>query len=138
MKNGPYELVVAPEGYPGKKYRGRYCYEHHLVYWMEFGRLLKRGECLHHKDDCKRRNVADNLELQTVSQHVRGHNLERGRAMVSMHCPCCGCAFERERSQTYLVKKQARSFCSRACIIRYCVHGVRASVEDVIEFRNAG
>lgn len=33
VKNGPYELVIAPEEYPGKKYRGRYAYEHRVNYW---------------------------------------------------------------------------------------------------------
>jgi HNH endonuclease len=139
VKNGPYELVVAPKDYPGKKYRGRYCYEHHLVFWRKFGRIPKRGECLHHKDDQKRRNVPDNLELKTVVKHVHDHNVQKGRDMVKLRCPCCGDSFERERRQTHFVKDQERSFCSRPCIILYCVHGVRANVENVeLEFHIAG
>ena len=37
MKNGDYILVKAPTNYPGKKYRNKYCYEHHLVYWQHYG-----------------------------------------------------------------------------------------------------
>ena len=31
MKSGNYILIKAPDNYPGKKYRGKYCYEHHYV-----------------------------------------------------------------------------------------------------------
>ena len=33
MINGDYILVVAPDDYPGVRYREKYCYEHYLVYW---------------------------------------------------------------------------------------------------------
>ena len=44
MINGDYILVVAPPDYPGVKYRGRYCYEHRLVWWKEHNFLPKDDE----------------------------------------------------------------------------------------------
>lgn len=61
MRNGPYEMVVAPAGYPGKKYRGRYVYEHQLVWWKKTGKLVPLGFVLHHKNEHKRHNVFSNL-----------------------------------------------------------------------------
>ena len=43
MKNGPYILVAALETYPGKKYRGKYCYEHHMVWWKKHKQITKEN-----------------------------------------------------------------------------------------------
>jgi len=43
MKNGPYEMVIAPEEYPGRRYRNRYVYEHQLVWWKNTGKLVPKG-----------------------------------------------------------------------------------------------
>lgn len=77
MRNGPYILVGAPEDYPGPKYRGRYCYEHHLVWWENGGQLPRVGELIHHVNHDKTDNQYENLELMTVSAHTRQHNFER-------------------------------------------------------------
>lgn len=74
MKNGPYELVKAPLDYPGKKYRGLYCYEHHLVYWKKHRIVPSNGEVIHHKNGIKRDNRIQNLELKTVKEHNADHN----------------------------------------------------------------
>ena len=37
MKNGDYNLAIAPPDFPGKKYRGKYCSEHVLNYWLANG-----------------------------------------------------------------------------------------------------
>lgn len=37
MRCGPYILIIPPPEYPGKKYRGRYAYEHHVVWWENTG-----------------------------------------------------------------------------------------------------
>jgi hypothetical protein len=77
MRNGKYTLVIAPSDYPGLRYRGRYIYEHHLVWWHHTGQIVPPGFLLHHKDDDKRRNVFDNLELKERGQHTSDHMAAR-------------------------------------------------------------
>ena len=74
MKNGSYTLVFAPPGYRGKKYRGKYVYEHRLVLERKLGRLLCRGEIAHHKNENKRDNRASNIELKTKGEHTSHHH----------------------------------------------------------------
>ena len=74
MKNGPYELVIAPDDFPGKKYRDIYCYEHTLVWWINTGVIPKSNEIIHHKQPGnKRDNRFENLELLTNSEHAKLH-----------------------------------------------------------------
>jgi hypothetical protein len=76
MKNGPYELVPAPKGYRGKKYRGKYVYEHRVVAERKIGRTLKADEVVHHKNGQKRDNRASNLGVKLRAEHTREHNDE--------------------------------------------------------------
>jgi hypothetical protein len=93
VKNGPYELVVAPATYPGVKYRNRYIYEHHLVWWLSTGKLVPPGFVLHHKNENKRDNTATNLELKSNGSHTAKHNAERREPPVCVECHWCGTAF---------------------------------------------
>lgn len=115
MRNGNYELVKAPADYPGRKYRGRYCYEHHLVWWINTGEVPNPNQVLHHKNGDTRDNRFCNLELLSWRRHSSEHTAKRGKAMVEMRCPSCGTMFVRERRQTHLVKGGQLSFCSRSC-----------------------
>ena len=129
MRNGDYELVVAPVDFPGLKYRGRYCYEHTLVYWRNTGRIPGPTECLHHINEKKRDNCFENLELKTRVTHAKEHGAEQGRVVVQLRCPSCRRVFERERRQTHLGKKRGKAtFCSRQCSGR----GDSGDVENVI------
>ena len=116
MRNGDYILVKAPEEFPGKKYRGRYCYEHHLVYWQHYGVVPNSQEIIHHIDENKYNNDISNLELKTRSQHSIEHNSVRKRTMVRLKCPGCGKIFVRERRQSYLVTGHNMSCCSHYCV----------------------
>lgn len=144
MRNGPYELVPAPAEYPGKKYRGRYCYEHILVWWQATGQLPQRGEVLHHKDGNKRNNTRENLELLTAHQHRVLHGSEKLVSYVRLRCPSCGALFSRERRLTHLGKKQGRyTACSRRCagaLSGRCrpiaQEDLRVSLNVVSEFRS--
>ena len=86
MKNGSYILVIASENYPGKKYRDRYCYEHHLVYWKETGIIPKKGEIIHHKDENKTNNNFSNLKLIYSSEHNKIHS---SVAYLTFKCNYC-------------------------------------------------
>lgn len=77
MRNGPYEMVVAPENYPGFRYRNRYIYEHHLVWWIHTKTLVSDGHVIHHINGVKRDNRIENLELQHRGEHTREHLLKR-------------------------------------------------------------
>ena len=74
MKNGPYELVVPPYRYPGKRYRGRYAYEHHVVWWETTGQAVGDGFVVHHKNGDRRDNDFGNLEVLPKGEHTGLHN----------------------------------------------------------------
>jgi len=116
MKNGDYILVRAPDEYPGTKYRGRYCYEHLLVFWQTHGFLPKNGEIVHHKDGNKHNNSPENLALMKTSEHVSMHKKEQSKNYVELICPGCQKVFVREKRQTHLVKHgNSATCCSRHC-----------------------
>ena len=116
MINGDYIMVIAPNDYPGKKYRGKYCYEHYLVYWQAFGVIPKDDEIIHHKDENKHHNVPENLELLKRKEHSTLHNKKRLSSLVLLKCPGCQKIFIRERRQSFLVKGGAYTCCSRKCV----------------------
>lgn len=109
MKNGPYILIIAPSDYPGKKYRNRYAYEHHVVYWKTYGRVPKNGEMIHHKNHNRHDNKISNLVLMTPSEHRLTHS--DGRVMLDLICGFCKKLFIREK-RTVQFK---RSYCSKKC-----------------------
>ena len=113
MKNGEYELVVAPEEYPGKKYRGRYVLEHHLVWWKEKGEVLKPGEVIHHINGKKRDNRFSNLEKMASERHSRMHK-STGKTMSKVICSNCGKHFEREKR--LLNSRYKNYYCNRSCM----------------------
>lgn len=109
MKNGSYELVIAPKNYPGKKYRGRYAYEHHIVFWKYKKTIIKNEEIIHHKNNNKRDNRIENLELLTNQDHSKLH--ARGKSQIELCCPICAKTFKKELRQ---FKKRLTS-CSKFC-----------------------
>lgn len=115
MKNGDYELVRAPPGYPGKRYRGLYCYEHHLVWWQNTGALPPEGHVVHHKNENKRDNRFENLESKEWSLHSAEH---MQKPLISAVCGWCREEFSISGAE--LRKRQKRSetgdiYCSRSC-----------------------
>jgi hypothetical protein len=75
MKNGEYIMVVAPEYYPGKRYRQRYVYEHVLVWWLNTGEVINtKTHLVHHINENKHDNIFSNLELLTRSEHSKHHH----------------------------------------------------------------
>lgn len=108
MKNGKYILIVAPPDYKGVLYRNRYCCEHHYVWWLNTGELIKPNEVIHHKDENSHNNLFSNLEKHTRSYHGYLHH-KKSKIKLSFVCQNCGTTFVREGLKNY-------KFCSRRCI----------------------
>jgi DNA polymerase II large subunit len=120
MKNGPYTLVVAPEDYPGKKYRDRYVYEHHLVWWKNTGEVLNtETHLIHHENENKRDNRFENLSKMGKGPHSSHH--ARPQEMVDLTCDWCGERFRRDARSHRSRKKQGyqHSFCSGSHQVKY-------------------
>ena len=117
MSNGDYNLVHAPDDWPGKKYRGRYCLEHHYVYWRYTGIVPLKGQCIHHRNGDTKDNRFNNLVLTTQEAHGRHHGF-RPVKMVVLVCPNCGKVFTRKRRNTHLMswRQSKRTFCSHRCV----------------------
>lgn len=116
MRNGPYELIIAPDDYTGKLYRERYAYEHHVVYWQHTGHILKEDEHIHHRNERKRDNRFENLKLTKRTDHVK-HHKTTGKNMVDLVCPICNKEFKKEFRHTHLApyNKKESTCCSRSC-----------------------
>lgn len=126
VKNGSYELVKAPIDYPGKKYRERYVYEHHLVWWKNTGQVVPEGFDVHHKNEQKRDNRFENLELKEHTKHCGDHASERGEGLVEIECGSCKKNFFKRKRHVEGSKKKGQKsfFCSNQCKfqgqMKYC------------------
>lgn len=112
MKNGKYTLIVAPNGYPGKHYRGRYSYEHTVEFWKKEKRLPLAGHVVHHINGLYTDNSWDNLEEMLRSDHSLHHKqdvpLTHGaHSAYRRGCRCDECkAFHTAEHQKYRLKKK--------------------------------
>jgi len=115
MKNGPYELVVAPKTYPGKKYRGKYAYEHHIVYWRNFNVVPVKGKVVHHKNGKKRDNRISNLELISEQEH-RIHHIKPAKT-IEIECWGCEKKFVITQRVYRTRKRQTKTglYCGKSC-----------------------
>lgn len=127
MRNGDYVLIVAPKDYPGKLYRGKYCYEHHYVYWKHFNILINDNTIIHHKDENKQNNNICNLELRDRIKHIKHHNFMKKSRLVMLKCPNCEKIFIKERRNTFIVKGGSFSACSRECV------GLFRGLDDIVK-----
>lgn len=117
MKNGPYTLLVPPERYPGKKYRSRYAYEHHIVWWKHSGALVPQGYEIHHINGDHRDNTIKNLKLVSASEHREIHGKLRSQKALIIR-KCAGCSKEFKIKGSFLrtrLKTSKRIFCKRSC-----------------------
>lgn len=119
MKNGPYTLIVAPKEYPGKRYRGRYCYEHHFVWWKKHGSAPSTGMEIHHKNGDHRDNRLKNLVLLTAREHKIHHGLIRSMdALKKIKCDACG--IDKWYIKSVINDRRSRNlgnkiYCSKKC-----------------------
>lgn len=122
MKNGPYIMLVAPANYPGKKYRGRYAYEHHIKWWKKHNLLPKKGYEIHHKNGDHQDNRMCNLQMVTASEHAKLHGLKRTLAATkTMKCAFCKKfnVVGKQSHLNYRFKKNGnRIFCGRSCQVK--------------------
>lgn len=119
MKNGPYILLLAPKDYPGKKYRNKYVYEHHLVWWKFTKQLIPKGFEIHHKNGDHKDNRINNLQLLTSSQHKKEHGkIRKEKALLNFICVSCKKEHKLKGSVVRTKQKKNRFglFCSRACL----------------------
>lgn len=115
MINGDYILVKAPKDYVGKKYRGKYCYEHHLVYFQKYGIIPQKGEIIHHINGDKHDNRIENLILLSVDTHNKLHNKDNKYKLIKLKCPICERKFITERRKSLIAKHTKSQCCSREC-----------------------
>lgn len=119
MKNGPYNLVIAPDKYPGKKYRGRYAYEHIVVFWQKWGQVPGKGFEVHHINGDHRDNRISNLQLVTNKEHRKLHgDASKAKTQVKDKCGyCLKDIIVDGHNHRFRVKtnKYKKVFCSRSC-----------------------
>lgn len=117
MKNGPYILIIAPQKFPGKKYRNRYCYEHQAVWWQNTGEIVTKPFLIHHKNENKHDNNFSNLEKKLIATHSREHNLERAPKPIQLNCKYCNKEiFIKPRNYRSRLKINKNGFfCSQSC-----------------------
>jgi hypothetical protein len=60
-----------------KSTKSGYVMEHILVIEKELGRHLKDNECVHHINEIRSDNRAENLKVMTKSEHMRYHSNKR-------------------------------------------------------------
>jgi transcription elongation factor Elf1 len=115
-------MLVAPADYPGKRYRERYAYEHHIVWWKHKGFVPDKGMEIHHKDNNHRNNKFQNLQLVTSQEHRKIHGQQKAAQAekIKFECPVC----EQEvlmRMRLYKDRKRksasGKVYCSPSCAI---------------------
>jgi HNH endonuclease len=113
-------MVIAPEEYPGNKYRGRYVYEHHLVWWQNTGELVIAPMLIHHVNDQKRDNRFENLEKKHRSAHSRDHGLAKPKKpAIKLNCAWCDKEFEVIGKEIHTRRKYDFNHCSRSCSVKH-------------------
>jgi hypothetical protein len=101
------------------RYRGRYAYEHVVVWWKHHGCVPPKGYEIHHKDMDHRNNRVGNLELLTSGEHKKLHgSFSHRQARKKITCGFCEKIFylRGNRARSRLKdRKFGKLFCSRSC-----------------------
>jgi len=117
MKNGKYILVVPPKKYKGTLYRGRYAYEHHVVWCLAAGPIPK-GFHVHHIDQDTNNNSIDNLCLMSSKAHNAFHASLKKVGMVTLTCSNCEKPFaiEARKYKGKVYSGYSNFYCGRVCM----------------------
>jgi hypothetical protein len=70
-KGGRY---LRADGYYQIRIGGRYKMEHIYLMEQHLGRRMNRGEVVHHKNGNKTDNRLENLQVMTISEHMKHHH----------------------------------------------------------------
>lgn len=114
VSKGDYNYAVVPE-HPNSTKNG-YVLEHRVVVENDLGRILREDEIIHHKNENKKDNRLENLEITSVGEHNIIHN-KTGRLYTNLVCHWCGYSFVIEKRKTHLIKKNKLNCtcCSPKC-----------------------
>jgi hypothetical protein len=88
-------------------------YVHIVRMEQKLGRLLRKGELVHHRDGDRLNNDPDNLELTNRKKHGKTH--AKPQEMVALTCVWCGMTFSRRKGQDPDAKGYSQAYCSRSC-----------------------
>jgi hypothetical protein len=116
-KGGGYMYCRTIPTHPKANSKGLYPL-HRVLMENKLGRLLKKGEDVHHADEDKNNNDPDNLEVLTKSEHGKEH--KKTLPLVKCVCPNPNCKkkFKITGYALRLRKKRNKTgkvFCSRKC-----------------------
>lgn len=114
VSKGQYNYAVCPD-HPNRT-SNNYVLLHRVLMENHLGRLLSRGEVVHHLNHDKKDNRIENLEVMTAAEHSREHAKDRPRKYVELVCPYCSSEFVRPANQTW---GRVRVFCSRSCNAKF-------------------
>ena len=114
VSKGQYNYAVCPD-HPNRT-RNSYVLLHRVLMENHLGRLLTRGEVVHHLNHNKKDNRIENLEVMTAAEHSRKHAKDRPRKYVKLECPYCYSKFVRPANQ---IGGRTRVFCSRSCNAKF-------------------
>jgi hypothetical protein len=117
-KGGGYRYCRTVPLHPRRNAKGLYPL-HRVLMENKIGRLLERGEVVHHRDENKENNDIENLELLRNEEHSRLHRPERPNVV----CVCeCGNRFsDKSHSIRQRIAKSisGRIYCSKRCSAKY-------------------
>lgn len=115
-RNNGYVIVYCP-AHPHAWTNG-YVYAHRAIMERHLGRILRKDEHIHHRNEVRTDNDIENLELVSNPNHGRHHRLQHPARTIELICPAprCGRKFIRAIRKT---RGKKRSFCSRRCIGAY-------------------
>lgn len=136
ISKGDYDYALVPE-HPFATKLG-YVFMHRVVMENHLGRLLNKNEVVHHKNENKKDNRIENLQVMTLEEHSEYHQMKRGIIMADLICPWCKVKFSKPKKQTFLDKKNTYNFtcCSASCRGKLSreiqLHGLTPKVQSAI------
>lgn len=91
---------IALNGYAWVKKNGQMIPEHRVVMQEILGRLLIKGESVHHKNGIRSDNRPENLELWVGT-------IRQGQRASDVHCPDCNVSYWENRNRVISVQNPA-------------------------------
>jgi len=111
VSKGEYNYAIVPK-HPKATENG-YVLEHRIIAEIYLGRLLLNTEIVHHLNENKKDNRAENLAI-TQKEHSK-HHKTKGRTYLKLKCPWCSVVFEKEKRNTHIkMKRKYQCMCCSA------------------------